>query len=351
MPLRRVWRMSKAGSLDRLTLEHEELPSPGPGQVRVATRAIGLNFADIFACLGLYSATPTGPFVPGLECAGVVEEVGEGVTGFLPGMPVIGLTRFGAYATHLNLDSKYLRRLPDGWSSAEGAAYPVQAITAWYAIHELGACKSGDTVLVHSAAGGVGLNALAILSTIGARVVATVGDAAKVPFLVAHAGLRAGQVIVRDRRRFGEQLDSALQANGLDGFDLVLDAVAGPYFAPAYQRLRQAGRLVIYGAADLMPPGTRPNWFRLGSRYLRRARLDPVEMITDNKSVMGFNLIWLWHRADRLGSAFEELATMIPKPPHIGKRFAFAEAPAAMRYLQSGGSVGKVLLEIEPVTS
>jgi NADPH:quinone reductase-like Zn-dependent oxidoreductase len=66
---------------------------------------------------------------------------------------------------------------------------------------------------------------------------------------------------------------------------------------------------------------------------------------------MGFNLIWLWHRADRLGSAFEELATMIPKPPHIGKRFAFAEAPAAMRYLQSGGSVGKVLLEIEPVTS
>jgi len=350
MPVRQVWRIDKAGSLDRLKSEQDELPGPGPGQVRVAIAAVGLNFADVFACLGLYSATPPGPFVPGLECAGVVEAAGTGVTGLVPGSAVVGLTRFGAYATHLNVDAKYLRSLPDGWTLADGAAYPVQAITAWYAIRDLGACKAGDAVLVHSAAGGVGLNALAILTALGARVVATVGGEAKMPFLMTHAGLRAEQIIVRDRRRFGAQLDEALQANGLDGFDLVLDAVAGPFFEPAYRRLRPAGRLVIYGAADLMPQGTRPNWLRLASRYLRRPHVDPVQMISDNRSVMGFNLIWLWDRADRLGSTYDELAAMIRRPPHIGKRFAFADAPAAMRYLQRGGSVGKVVLEIEPGT-
>jgi NADPH:quinone reductase-like Zn-dependent oxidoreductase len=350
MPVRHVWRMDKAGSLGRLLLVQDELPAPGPGEVRIAVGAVGLNFADVFACLGLYSATPSGAFIPGLEYAGLVEEVGAGVAGVEPGARVIGLTRFGAYATHLNVRASYLRPLPAGWSLADGAAYPVQALTAWYAIRDLGACKSGDAVLVHSAAGGVGLNALAILRAIGTRVVATVGSQGKIPFLMANGGLRAEQIIVRDRRRFGAQLDEALQANGLDGFDLVLDAVAGPFFQPGYERLRPAGRLVVFGAADLMPTGSRPNWLRLASRYLRRPHTDPVQMISDNKSVMGFNLIWLWHRADRLGSAFDELAAMIPRPPHIGQRFAFADARAAMRYLQSGGSVGKVVLEIEPGT-
>jgi alcohol dehydrogenase len=350
MPTRQVWRIRKAGSLERLRQERDELPAPKPGQVRVAVGAVGLNFADVFACMGLYSATPTGPFVPGLEFAGIVEEAGTGVTGLVPGSTVVGLTRFGAYATHINVDTSYLRSVPAGWTLADGAAYPVQAITAWYAIRDLGACKAGDAVLVHSAAGGVGLNALAILATLGARIVATVGSETKIPFLMAHAGLRAEQIIVRDRRRFGAQLDEAMRANGLDGFDLVLDAVAGPFFEPAYRRLRPAGRLVIYGAADLMPRGSRPNWLRLASRYLRRPHVDPVQMIADNKSVMGFNLIWLWNRADRLGSIYDELAAMIRRPPYIGKRFAFADAPAAMRYLQGGGSVGKVVIEVEPGT-
>ena len=350
MPTRQVWRIHKAGSLDRLKLEQDELPAPKPGQVRIAVGAVGLNFADVFACMGLYSATPAGPFVPGLEFAGIVEEAGAGVTGLVPGAPVVGLARFGAYATHINVDTSYLWSVPAGWTLADGAAYPVQAITAWYAIRDLGACRSADAVLVHSAAGGVGLNALAILATLGARIVATVGSETKVPFLMAHAGLRAGQIIVRDRRRFGAQLDESMRANGLDGFDLVLDAVAGPFFEPAYRRLQPAGRLVIYGAADLMPRGSRPNWLRLASRYLRRPHVDPFQMISDNKSVMGFNLIWLWNRADRLGSIYDELAAMIRSPPYIGKRFAFADAPAAMRYLQSGGSVGKVVLEVEPET-
>lgn len=346
MPTRSVWRISAPGSLDHLTRETEELGAPPPGHARIAVGAVGLNFADIAACLGLYSATPKGAFIPGLEFAGTVEAVADGASGVAPGDRVIGLTRFGGYATHLNADARYLRTLPAGWSFADGAALPVQAITAWYGIVELGACRPGHSVLVQSAAGGVGLNALAILRGLGARVVATVGNEEKAAFLVEHAGLDRGRIVVRDRRRFGRQLDEAIAANKVDGFDLVLDAVAGPFFQPAYRRLRPAGRLVIYGAADLMPAGTRPNWLRLAPRYLARPRLDPVQMVTDNRSVMGFNLIWLWDQVDRLADAYAGIARCLTRPPHVGRRFPFAGAPAALRFLQSGASVGKVILEI-----
>ena len=346
MPTREVWRVHRAGALSRLRRETEELEAPPPGHARVAVGAVGLNFADLAACLGLYSATPKGAFVPGLEFAGTVEAIGGGVTTIAPGDRVIGLTRFGGYATLINADARYLHPLPSGWSFVDGAALPVQAITAWYAISELGACKPGAAVLVQSAAGGVGLNALAILQGMGARVVATVGQEGKVAFLMEHAGLDRRQIIVRDRRAFTSQLDEALRANGMEGFHLVLDAVAGPFFEPAYRRLLPAGRMVIYGAADLMPAGMRTNWLKLAARYLTRPRIDPINMVSANRSVMGFNLIWLWDQADKLADAYAALAPCMTRPPHIGRRFPFAEAPTAMRYLQGGGSVGKVVLDV-----
>jgi synaptic vesicle membrane protein VAT-1 len=346
MPTRDVWRIRRAGSLDRLTRETEELGAAPPGHARVAVGAVGLNFADVAACLGIYSATPKGAFVPGLEFAGTVESVGEGVAGFAPGDRVIGLSRFGGYATHVDADARYLHPLPDGWTCADGAAFPVQAITAWYAISELGACRPRHVVLVQSAAGGVGLNALAILKGLGARVVATVGRESKAVFLTEHAGLDRRQIIVRDRRTFASQLDETLRVNGIDGFDLVLDAVAGPFFTAAYRRMRPAGRMVVYGAADLMPAGSRTNWLTLGARYLTRPRVDPINMVSANRSVMGFNLIWLWEQADRLPEAYAGLATYITRPPHIGRRFPFSEARAAIRYLQSGASIGKVVLDV-----
>jgi synaptic vesicle membrane protein VAT-1 len=198
---------------------------------------------------------------------------------------------------------------------------------------------------VHSAAGGVGLNALALLRVRQARVIATVGHESKQRFLVERAGLLPGQIIVRDRRRFAAQLDEALAANGLKGFQVVLDSVAGPFLKPAYRRMLPTGRLIIYGSADLMPTSSRPNWLRLWWKYRTRPLIDPLAMISHNKSVMGFNLIWLWHEPERLQPAYAVLARDLTAPPHIGRRFPFADAPAALRHLQSGGSVGKVVLE------
>jgi synaptic vesicle membrane protein VAT-1 len=348
---RQVWRIRRAGSLARLRLEREASPEPGPGEARVVVRAAGLNFADAFACLGLYSATPRGPFVPGLECAGVVEAVGPPRAGeaprFRPGDRVMAVTRFGGYATRLVVDTRQLHPLPERFGFAEGAAYPVQALTAWYGLVELGRIAPGEVVLVHSAAGGVGLAALEVCASSGARPIATVGGAGKRDFLVRERGLAPGAVIVRDRKRFGAQLDAALAALGAPGLDLVLDAVMGPFFRPALERLRPEGRHVVFGAADFMVARDRPALGRLAVGWLRRPRVDPLALVSANRAVVGFNLIWLWDAIERLPAAYAALERLVSRPPEVGARLPFARAPDALRLLQRGETVGKVVLEVE----
>lgn len=346
---REVWRIARAGSLGRLARQLETLSPPAPGEARVRVEAVGLNLADIFACLGLYSATPKGPFIPGLEFAGVVEEMGAAGDVRSPairaGDRVFGLTRFGAYATRLNAEARLLTPVPQGWSSAEAAALPVHGLTAWYGLIDQGRVCRDELVLVHSAAGGVGLHALRILRSLGARAVAAVGREEKRRFLIDRCGLSPDLVIVRDRRRYTRQLASALAAARSDGFDVVFDAVGGPFLAPAFDLLRARGRLIVYGAADFMPRGSRPLDLRLPVRYLRRPRIDPLSLMSQNRSVIGFNLIWLWGQAHRLPPALTALQTLCPDPPFVGRRFSFDNAPEAMRFLQSGASIGKVVLE------
>jgi len=346
---RTVWRLPRAGSLGRLQRQVETLPDPGLGEARIRTEAIGLNFADLFACQGLYSATPKGSFVPGLECAGIIEALGPGVQaspGLAVGERVIALSRFGAYATAINVGTAYLRRAPAGWTPAQSAAWPVQALTAWYGLVPLGNVQAGSVVLVQSAAGGVGLMALEILRSLRARPLAVVGLEAKRRFLLEQRGLPADAVVVRDPRRFGAQLDRSLAALGAAGPDCVLDAVMGPTFRPAFDRLAPEGRYVLFGAAQFMSQGTRPNYARLALDYLRRPRLDPLAMISANRGLIAFNLIWLWERAERLPAALAALERLAPRPPHVGAVLPFDRAPEALRLLQGGGTIGKVVLEV-----
>jgi NADPH:quinone reductase-like Zn-dependent oxidoreductase len=344
-PQRKAWRISRAGSLSRLACVEEALPDPGPGEARLRVEAIGLNFADILACLGLYSATPSGSFVPGLECSGTVEAVGPG-TRLAVGERVCVLTRFGAYADRLNFRQEYAIPVPAGWSAAEAAAWPVQGMTAWYGLIERARVTAGETVLVQSAAGGVGLQALGILESVGARIVATVGNEDKRRFLLSRHDLPAEAVIVRRPGDFGRQLERALGAVGSKGLDVVFDAVLGPYFRPAMDRLNPEGRFVLFGAADFMPSGRRPNYLALLWRYLRRPRLDPLAMISANQSFIGFNLIWLWEEVDRMPAAIDGLSRHAGgRRPHVGEILPFDRAPEAMRLLQSGRTIGKVVLE------
>jgi len=338
MTHRTVWQTPKAGNLTRLTQQTETLPDLAAGCVRIDVRAVGLNFADIFALTGLYSATPAGAFVPGLEFAGTVAQSHS--PDFAVGDRVMGVTRFGGYASAIDSAPDYLMPLPAGWDFAQGAAWPAQTLTAWYALTHLGALQPGQRVLVHSAAGGVGLQAMRLARALGAQPQGTVGSADKARWLAAQG---FEKVLVREADFAGQ-----LQREGLR-FDLVLDAIGGRVQRASFDALEPMGRLVVFGAAEFTPTGSRPNYLKAAWRYLRRPRYDVMEMISSNRSVLAFNLIWLWEQKAQLTGLLRELEAVPLPPPHVGQRFAFSEAHAALELLRSGRSIGKVVLECWPI--
>lgn len=329
-----------AGNLADMKLQAFTLPAPGPDEVQISVRAIGLNFADVFAIWGLYGATPKGAFTPGLEYAGTVERVGEGVTHLRSGDRVMGVTRFGAYTTHLNIDARYALPMPEDWNFETGAAYPVQTLTAYYAMLHLGALQRGQNVLIHSAVGGVGLQALKIAKAYGCFTIGTVGSASKVNFAKE---LGYDRVIVRGDD-FEQQLKNALEGRPLE---LVLDSVGGRFFTIPYQMLAPMGRVVVFGSARYASPGDRPNKLRMLYYWLTRPKIDPQQMPETNRAVLGFNLIWLYERAALMHQLLQELDALHLAPPHVGHVFPFEQLPDAVRLFQTGKTIGKVVVTVD----
>lgn len=334
---RQVWRIPQAGDLAQLSQQTEPLPALAADAVRVEVRAVGLNFADILALTGMYSAAPSGSFIPGLELAGVVSEVGSAVSQFKPGDRVMGSVRFGAYATVVDVAADRLQPLPAGWSFAEGAAFFVQTFAAWYGIHHLGAGKRGQRALIHSAAGGVGLQAVRICRAQGIEVIGTVGSPDKVAFL-HQQGL--AEVWVREPD-FAAQLKRELADRPLH---LVLDAVGGKVQQASFNALAPTGRLVVYGATVFAPGERKMRRFHMLLEYLRRPRYDALSMISENRALLAFNLIWLWEQREFFDAMIREIAELKLPAPHVGHQFRFEQAPQALELLRSGRSVGKVVL-------
>lgn len=335
--MRQFYLVEKAGSLRNLKLHQAEVPTVGRGKVLVSVKSVGLNYADIFAIMGLYSATPQGPFTPGLEFSG--EVLASESKDFQPGEKVMGVTRFGGYDSHIVADPDYLFPLPSGWSYEEGAAFPVQTFTAFYALRNLGDLKSGQTVLIHSAAGGVGLQANRIAKKYRAYTIGVVGSDAKVDLLKQQG---FDKTVVRNKN-FKENLARALEGRPLN---LVLETTGGKYFYDSYDMLAPMGRIVAYGSAQFTPSSHRPNYISLLWRYLFRPRVDPLTMIKSNKSVMAFNLIWIYDQKELMKEMLTEIEKLNLPAPRVGHRFDFSKAGEALELFQSGKTTGKVVLNI-----
>lgn len=328
----------KAGALSHFIITEKTLPAPGPREVQVRVRAVGLNFADVFAIWGLYGATPQGDFTPGLEYAGEVVAVGSQVNRHQVGDRVMGVTRFGGYTTGINSDHRYVIPLPQKWSFAQGAAYLVQVLTAYYGLVHLGNIQKDHTVLIHSGGGGVGLLARQIADRYDAYTIGTVGHPDKVDFLRKQGYC---DVIVRKERSFGEQLTRALGERPLH---LVMECIGGRVFKAGYEQLAPQGRMVVYGSARYASVGNRPNYLRLLYYYLTRPRIDPQKLIEENKALMGFNLIWLYEQADLMHDLLNDIDALQLDPPHVGHELPFGAMPEAIRLFQSGKTLGKIVL-------
>lgn len=339
MTQRKVYLMPKAGSIKNLKCLTEELAEPKADEVCVRVKAVGLNFADVYAMQGLYSATPEGSFIPGLEFSGVVIATGDGVKEWKAGDRVMGATKFGGYVSHINTDHRYIIPLPENWSFEEGAGFLVQGLTAFYALTKLGDLQKGMTVLIHSAAGGVGILANRICKKYGAFTIGTTGSQKKVDFLQKEEGCDA--VIVRDKH-FYKKLQKVLGDRKLR---LIMECIGGEILKQGWKAMAPMGRMVVYGSASFTSHGSRPDYPKLIYKYLRRPKIDPLRLPAQNKSLMGFNLIYLYEQTDMMHKMLHELMELQLKPQHIGHVFNFTEMHEAIQLFQKGKTIGKVVVK------
>lgn len=336
---RSVYRINKAGSISNLRLIKETLNPLQSDEVTIEVKAIGLNFADIFAIQGLYSATPKESFVPGLEYSGIIIDKGKNVTEFQIGDNIMGAIRFGAYATHLNINKNYILKLPADWSYEEGASFIVQSLTAYYSLAALGNVQNQSTVLIHSAAGGVGIYANRIAKKFNAFTIGTIGNPKKTDLLIKEG---YDKVIVRDND-FSEKLKQSLTGRNLD---IVLECIGGKIFSESFRQMSAGGRIIVYGAAQYSTGSSYPNYLKVITKYLTRPKVDPLSLSDKNISVMGFNLIYLWDKVELMKKYLGEILNMNLPKPLIGEQFSFDKLIEGIRKFQSGQTVGKVVIKV-----
>lgn len=317
-------------------LEVRERPdpgAPGEGEVLVDVKAAGVNFADTMARMGLYPDAPKPPCVVGYEVAGVVAAVGPGVEGVAEGDRVMAGTRFGGYSERVLVNAGDVVALPDGLSFEQGAAIPVNYSTAWAGLLRYGSLEAGERVLVHAAAGGVGIAAIQIARKHGAEVWGT-ASASK------HDTIRElGCDHTLDYRSDGWE-------RGLPPFDLVMDAIGGPSFRTSYRLLRPGGRLVAFGASAVTS-GEKRNLLTAAKAVVRMPRFNLVKQMSESKAVIGLNMLRLWDDRRSLDPWIEPLRALMDDgtiAPVVAEAFPFDRAPDAHRMLAERRNVGKVVL-------
>ncbi len=239
----------EVGGPETLKMMEAETPAPGPGQIRIAVKAAGVNFPDTLIIRDLYQFKPPRPFAPGGEVAGVVEALGDGVTTFQEGDRVLAMTLHGGYATDLVVDAHAAAKIPDAMPFDEAAAFLMTYGTSHYALKDRAAMKPGESLFILGAAGGVGAAAIELGRAMGARVIAGVSSEEKAAFC---KDLGADETIVYPTgdldRGVQKELSSAIKAKaGGDGVDVVYDAVGGDYAEPAIRALAWEGRFLVVG--------------------------------------------------------------------------------------------------------
>jgi putative PIG3 family NAD(P)H quinone oxidoreductase len=313
-----------SGAAEDLFPAEMDTPEPGPGQILIRVRAAGVNRPDLLQRRGFYPPPPGAPKTMGLEVAGDVAALGEGVTQWALGDRVCALLGGGGYAQYAVVDARHALAVPEGLCYAEASALPETLFTVWTNVFELGGLKAGETLMVHGATSGIGVAAIQMAKAAGARVIATGRGADK-----AAMALELGADLSVDAK--AEDFVGPVQTFG--GADVVLDMVGGDYAQRNIDCLNFGGRLVFIA-------------FQGGAK----AELDLSKIMMKRLTVTGSTLrarpadekarltaavaqtVWPWVASGQVKAI-------------IDRKFPLAEAAAAHAWLEQGAHVGKVVLE------
>lgn len=338
--MRQVW-ISKAGTPDVLKMQEAREPLPRSGEVRIRVQVSGVSFADVVGRMGLSREAPGIPYVPGLEVAGTVDMVGQGVPNLKEGDDVFALTRFGGYSEVVCVPYKLVFKRLDWMTAQDGAALPVCYLMAYMMLIGMGSLQPGDKVLIHGAGGGIGLAALDICQIVGAETYGTASPH-KHDFLRGRGLHHAIDYRNMDYERIVNDL------TGRKGVNIVLDSLGGVHWPKNYRLLTPTGRIVHYGLNSMIQGKSRSRLSQLRALIMVPFHT-PLSLMRDGRAVAGASLQGLWQQADLPRAWMGQIVNWYDEAlfrPHVDKTFPLAQAAEAHDYLHGRKNIGKVLLTL-----
>lgn len=330
---------TRNGGVEVLAVREAPDPIPQARQVVINVKAAGLNFADILARQGLYPDGPAKPCVMGYEVAGVIESFGAGVDPELSGKAVIAMTRFNGQAEKVAVAQDQVFAKPASLSFEQGAAIPVNYLTAYALLVVMGGLQAGESILIHNAGGGVGLAALDIAKKIGAITYGTASPS-------KHDFLKARGLDYPIDYRNQDWFPEVMELTSGRGIELVIDPIGGGHWRKSYRALRHTGRLGMFGVSTASANGLRGK-LGLLKVAIQTPWFHPLPLINKNRGVFGLNLGHLWHEPEKARTWINALMMGVEEGwirPHVDRVFKFDEARAAHSHMEARKNVGKVVL-------
>jgi NADPH:quinone reductase-like Zn-dependent oxidoreductase len=330
---------TRNGDVDVMKVETRPDPAPGPGDVLIRVKASGLNFADILARQGLYPDGPPKPCVVGYEVSGIIEAVGDGVDPDIIGESVIAMTRFNGQAELVVVPDAQVFEKPAQLSFEEGAALPVNYLTAWALIVTMGGLKQDEAILIHNAGGGVGLAALDIAKRIGAKTYGT-ASVGKHEFLI-----KRGLDHAIDYRN-QDWVSVLMDLTKGRGVELVIDPLGGKSWKDSFRALRSTGRMGVFGMSVASASGIKGKLKALKA-VISMPRYNPLGLMNRNKGVFGLNLGHMWGEGEKVANWTQEIMRGVHEGwirPHVDRAFSFDQIQDAHRYIEARKNIGKVVL-------
>lgn len=337
------------GGLKTVKILKKPEPSVGEGEVLIRVKACGLNFQDLIVRQGAIDSPPKTPFILGFECAGEIEQVGEGVTNLKVGDQVVALPEYKAWAELVSVPAQYVYALPEGMTALDAVAVTTNYVVAYLLLFEMANLTPGKSLLVHSAGGGVGQAVAQLAKTVDNVTVFGVCSKSK------HEALKANNNNIDHLLERGSDYTSEVRKVSPDGVDIVLDCLCGEECNRGYSLLKPMGRYILYGSSNIVTGETK-SFFSAARAWWQVDKVSPIKLFDENKSLAGLNLrhlLFQHGRADYVRRAVERVFALWGDgkvKPLVDSTWALEDVGEAMQKMHDRKNIGKLVLDpsLEP---
>uniref|UniRef100_A0A8B9FSQ4 Vesicle amine transport 1 like n=1 Tax=Amazona collaria TaxID=241587 RepID=A0A8B9FSQ4_9PSIT len=335
--------LSAFGGLNKLRVSKKAMPEPQDGELKIRVKACGLNFIDLMVRQGNIDNPPKTPLIPGFECSGIVEAVGDSVKGFEIGDRIMAFVNYSAWAEVVCTPVEFVYKIPDDMSFSEAAAFPMNFVTAYMMLFEVANLREGMSVLVHSAGGGVGQAVAQLCSTVPNVTVFGTASSFK------HEAIKDSVTHLFDRNVDYVQEVKRISA---DGVDIVLDCLCGENTGKGLSLLKPLGTYILYGSSNMVTGETK-SFFSFAKSWWQVEKVNPIKLYEENKVIAGFSLLNLLFKQNRSGlikGVMDKLLDLYNRKkikPVVDSLWALEEVKEAMQRIHDRGNIGKLILDVE----